>query len=434
MDKTLKIGVFGANRGSYYFDIIMENNGEIVAVCDKHEALLRSARNKLGDSCKYFTDFEEFIKEPMDCIFLANYFHEHAKYAIRCLEMGINVISECTANTTMAEGVALCRAAEKSKAIYMIAENYPYMLFNQEIKRVCESGTLGKIMFAEGEYNHPGSPYFEEKKGIKYTISLKDSLDHWRAYLPATYYVTHSLAPLMAATGAFPKRVTAMPIYIPLPEDCDNFRMTGDKTAVIMTQNDDGSVFRVTGCASFGAHGNSYRVCGTKGQIENVRGGEGRVMLRYNDWEKPEGWEKTDKYYLPELDDKDKALIEKAGHGGGDFFVFREFFKCVREGRPHQFDVYFATAMASVAILAHRSILSGGAPFDVPDFRLEEDKRKWENDWQTPFCYSEGYYENGLVTPNIPCSSKPEYRPTEKQLENYSRWLERYNNGELDEL
>ncbi len=32
----------------------------------------------------------------------------------------------------------------------MLAENYPFMLFNQEMKRVYNGGTLGKAVFAEG--------------------------------------------------------------------------------------------------------------------------------------------------------------------------------------------------------------------------------------------------------------------------------------------
>ena len=223
-----------------------------------------------------------------------------------------------------------------------------------------------------------------------------------------------------------------MPIFMPNPTDSDATKRVGDKTAVMMTQNDDGSVFRITGCASFGAHDNSYRLCCTKGQIENVRGGNGKVMLRYNDWEKPEDKEETN-YYLPELCDKDNELIEKAGHGGGDFFVIREFFRCIREGVQHPFDVYFATTMASVAILGHRSLLAGGAPYDIPDFRLEEDKKKWENDNSTPFYYSEEYDEK-LTSPNIPLSSKPDYKPSQKQLDNFAKWLERYDNGDFDKL
>ena len=185
-------------------------------------------------------------------------------------------------------------------------------------------------------------------------------------------------------TGAMPVRVTAMPVYAPEPTDPLFGLSLGDRAAIVMCQNDDGSVYRVTGCAGFGAHENSYRICGVKGQIENVRGSGGKIMLRYNKWELPEGAQ-TDNYYKPEWDDADKALIEKAGHGGGDFYVIREFFNCIRENRRPEFDVYFATKAASVGILAHRSILNGNMPYDVPDFRKEEDRVKYENDHLSPF-------------------------------------------------
>ena len=67
-------------------------------------------------------------------IILANFFHEHSKYAIKCMEKGIHIFCECISNGTMAEGVELIRAAEKSSSIYFLAENYPQMIFNREIK------------------------------------------------------------------------------------------------------------------------------------------------------------------------------------------------------------------------------------------------------------------------------------------------------------
>lgn len=105
--KKVKIGVFGARRGAAYFFSLLENNADIVAVCDKDEKYLAKAKEKLGNNTKYFKDFDSFIEEPMDAVFLANYFHEHTEYAIRCLERNIHVLSECTSNATMAEGVAL---------------------------------------------------------------------------------------------------------------------------------------------------------------------------------------------------------------------------------------------------------------------------------------------------------------------------------------
>ena len=67
--------------------------------------------------------------------------------------------------------------------------------------------------------------------------------------------------------------------------------MIGKHMSVLSTQNDDGSLFRVTGCARFGGHHNAYRICGTKGQIENLRGMNDQIMLRYNPWNVPEGKE-----------------------------------------------------------------------------------------------------------------------------------------------
>ena len=128
-----------------------------------------------------------------------------------------------------------------------------------------------------------------------------------------------------------------------------------ERAAIITTLNDDNSVFRVTGHATFGGHDNSYRICGQKGMIENVRGSGGKISLSYNEWEKSEGAESRN-FYMPELNDPDEELIRKSGHGGGDFRVIREFINCVKEGRRPVMDEYFATRLASVAIMGHKRL------------------------------------------------------------------------------
>ena len=155
MDK-IKVGIFGYSRGSAYVDSFLQNDAEIVAVCERIPKRIAKAKEKLGENIAIYEDFDDFIEHDMDAVVLANFFHEHTPYAIRCLEKNIHVFSECISNSTMAEGVQLVEAAEKSKAIYMLAENYPYMRFNQEMKRVYEGGTLGKCLYAEGEYCHAG--------------------------------------------------------------------------------------------------------------------------------------------------------------------------------------------------------------------------------------------------------------------------------------
>ena len=411
MKRVIKFGIFGLGRGSTFYNAVLVNNGEIVAVCDRDEEKLTSAAEKLGADVALYRDFDSFLQHPgLEAIFLCNNFHQHAEFAIKALKAGIHVLSECTSNATMADGVALVRAAEKSSAVYMLAENYPFMKFNLEMKRIFDGGTLGKLLFAEGEYNHPLGPDNKE-----YIRSVRPYEKHWRNYLPRSYYITHSLGPLMYITGAIPERICAMPVFSPEHEDMLMGLDVGDKAAIITCLNNDGSVYRVTGCAAFGAHGSSYRICGDKGQVENLLDGTERVLLRYNEWEVPEGLEKINAY-VPDWNDKDSKLITESGHGGSDFFIIRNFFTSIREGTRPFFDVYRATTMASVAILAHRSLLSRGVPYDIPDFHNEADRVRYENDTETPFYTDD-------CEPTLPCCSHPDYKPSEESRERYREIL-----------
>jgi len=408
--KKVKIGILGAGvRGTALAQTFLLLDCEIVAFCEFREERRTVITETFGNDIAIYDDFDAFLNHDMDAVVLANFFHEHAPYAIKCFEKGLHVYSECISNSTMAEGVELIRAWEKSNSVYMLAENYPQMLFNREMKRICDTKTLGKILYAEGEYNHPVDP-----ENVWFQKNYAYYPEHWRNYAPRTYYCTHSLGPIMYATGATPKRVTAFAVHAPIETVAPDARHVGDRVANITTQNDDGSIFRFVGCAAFGGHHVSYRVCGTKGQVENLRGMGNKVMLRYNDWEKPQGTKETE-LYDPEWNDKDEELIKKSGHGGGDYLTARIFINCIKEGKQpeHPYNIHAAVTMSSVAILAHRSMLGGGKPYDIPDFHLEECRKEYENDRLTPFYSADG------KAPNIPCSSHTDYKPTDAQMKKY---------------
>jgi predicted dehydrogenase len=406
----IRVGIFGTGRGiDLARNFLYHNDCEVVALCDNRPNRLENGVKRLGKTVKTYTDFDEFLNSGIDAVVLANFFHEHAPYAIKCFEKNVHVFSECISNGTMAEGVELIRAFEKSKSIYFIAENYPQMFFNREMKRIIDSGALGRIVYAEGEYNHAGKGSTKESKE-----SLVYFEEHWRNYLPRTYYVTHALGPLMRNTGATPKRVTCFPVK----KDATTLAsasQVGDIASTMITLNDDGSVFRFFGHSSFGGTENSYRFCGTKGQVENVRGMGGQLNLLYNEWDKPEELEKCHVQYTPGYNDPQEDLVKQSGHGGGDFITTRMFIECiVKNVQPeHPFDIYGAVNMSSVAILAHRSMMEGGVPYDIPDFTKEEVRKQYENDRATPF-----YYSNGQ-TPTIPCSSDPNYKASEESLKKY---------------
>jgi len=408
MKKKINFGIFGLRRGADFYKAILLNDGNIVAICDREEKKRENAKKELGKDVAIYEDFDAFIEHPgLDAVFLCNNFHQHTEFAIKALEKNIHVLSECTSNATMAEGVALVRAARKSKAIYMLSENYPFMKFNREMSRIFKGGSLGKLLYAEGEYNHPIDP--SDKNKIKIYRPYEK---HWRNFLPRSYYITHSLGPLMYITGAVPVRVTAMPVFAPETPDMLMGLDVGDRAAIITCLNNDDSVFRVTGCAAFGSHENSYRICGVKGQIENLRDGSERILLSYNKWDSQKN-QASSICYMPEWNDKDDKMIELAGHGGSDFLVIREFFECIEQSKQPFFDVYCATTMASVAILSHRSLLERGVPYDIPDFHKEEELTKYEDDTLSPFYGDDG------TPPTLPCCSHPEFKPSKKDIENY---------------
>lgn len=411
--EKIRIGIFGAGRGmNIAANLKLIDSCEVVSLCENIKERAQKAIKDFGREIPVYENFDEFLESGIDAVVIANFFHEHTPYAIKCFEKNIHVFCECISNGTMAEGVSLLRAYEKSKSVFMLAENYPQMKFNREMKRICDGGTLGKVLYAEGEYNHPFEPdCYDFNKDCVYFVK------HWRNFLPRSYYVTHSLAPIMWATGATPKRLTAFPVFSPAKEKA-TARHVGDRAAVITTYNDDGSVFKFTGCAAFGAHHNAYRICGENGQIENLRGMGEKVMLRYSAWAIPEGKDEVN-LYDPEWNDPDEEFIENSGHGGGDYIVARMFLDCIKSGKEpeHPYDIYSAVNMASVAILAHRSILNNGMPYDIPDFHNEECRKQYENDRETPFYGSDG------SEPTIPCCSENNYKPTEEQIKKYEETL-----------
>ncbi len=393
MGNRLKIGIFGAWRGTSYINILKDfSDAYVYAICDKDEEKLNSAKANCEPDVKIYNNPDEFFDCGMDAVILCNYFHEHASYAIKAMKKGIHVLSETTSASTLKECVNLCRTVESTGCTYALAENYPYMLPNLELERLYKGGTLGKVLYAEGEYVHPCSI-----DDLKY---LSPNPLHWRAWCPRTYYLTHSLAPLMMMTDTMPKAVNAKSVHSEVFEENlvkPGIRQVSDAVSIMLVQMDNGALFRITACAAFAPHGNWYRLACECGGAENVRGNNEKVRLEYNGWCKPEGAELS-KIYTPEWP-SNKELAEKAGHGGGDFWVVYNFIQSLKNGTQPYFDVYRGATMSAVGILGWRSSMEHGKEYIIPDFRNEEERSVYANDDLSPFPD-----ENGKAT--LPCTSK----------------------------
>ena len=378
--EKLKIGVFGLFRGLEY---VKQFNGRpdttVAAVCDRDEERVKEAVSLCKENVKICGSFEELLESGIDAVYIANCFHEHARCAILAMRHGIDVLSECTSAVTMQECVELWETVEETGRKYMLAENEPYAKQNLELARVYREGSLGPLLYAEGEYNH----YIEEGSE-KHIPGLCDGKYHWRKYMPRTYYLTHSLGPLMFMTGEKPVSVSTIAVH---SENAPTDWMVKDAFAQMSCMTDKGSLFRFTGWTSLpGGYG--FRVVGENGLAETGRGLRNYVSLIYKDHKVPKGLHERELYEpgWPSSNEK----VSASAHGGADWWVAKAFADYVLRGETPFFDYKCGILMSAVAILGWRSVLENGKTLEIPDFSKKEVRDFYRNDDLSPFPDSEG--------------------------------------------
>ena len=375
MDRKIRFGVFGTWRGLAYIRAIqMTDEAEVVAIFDKDPDKIERAKPCCAPGVKVASSFDDLLDSGIDALVLCNYFPEHAPYAIKALKKGIHVFSETTPAATLKQCVELVEAVEESGKLYALAENYPYSRANMEIARVYQSGSLGRVIFAEGEYVHPMS----DKESSYYAPDA----NHWRKHNPKTYYSTHALTPLMVATGLMSRRVIGKIAARPKADGSG----VEDAAGIILVEMEGGALFRVSGSCSFGPHGNWYRLGCEKGGIESVRGTSDKVRLVYNEWNLTDETKDfgTECVYSPFVDELGKKALS-TGHSGGDFWVTWHFIQAILGKEQPAVDVYHSAAISAVGILAWRSVLEDSKQMDIPDFRCKADRDRVRDDDLNPF-------------------------------------------------
>ena len=389
MGKKIRLGVFGAGRGAGLAGLAGKAGFEIVAVCDVSEMMCRHAQKVFGPDgagIVYYSDYDKFLEHDFDAVLIANYATQHAPAAIKALKAGKHVMSECMAFFTMGEALELVEAVEQSDRVYYFSENYPYSVRNLEMTRRFRSGEMGKFIYGEAEYVHPTD--------AKERAELTSGPDHWRAWLPVTYYCTHSMGPIMRITGSRPVRVNGFVV----PHDFDDHALRGgnikldDAMSILMCQMDNGALVKIMPCAKLRDHGNRVRICGNQGVMEWTQADDRLLRVRKMKYDRaPEEPEHV--FYAPQFP-AEYQDAGKAGHGGGDYFTSRYFAAAIRGEIQPDIDVYQAVDMTSIGILGYKSALEHGTPQEVVDFRDKVAREKFRGDDWNP-------------DPARPCKNKP---------------------------
>ena len=375
--KKVKIGVFGAFRGmSMVNQILDRTDAELVAVCDKFEPGLdncRKAAEEAGlNNVGYYTDFEDFIRhEDMDAVVLANYAYQHAPYAIRLLDSGRHVLSECLTCANMKEAVDLIEAVERNPhLVYSYGENYCFTASRLEMKRRYENGDIGELLYAEGEYRHDCSNWWPNlTRGEK---------DHWRNLCQSTFYCTHAIGPILYMTGLRPVKVSGFE-----SQSADymwNLGAARGIAGVIMMTLNNGAIFKSLNGELKHVNPSNYEINGTRGAMHDLE--DGRMEIYYEGEGVGNGCGQRETYTPEPL----IAEAANSGHGGADFYTTHYFIKAIQgdeDARKAIIDVYTAVDMCIPGILAFRSICNGNCSIDIPNLRNKEERDAYRND---TFC------------------------------------------------
>jgi len=382
MSKVFKIGIFGLGHGGGAAEIFSTEfeSTTVSAVCEKDPEKVEKARRYLPADVQIFDDFDEFIKSDLDAVYLANYFHEHAKFAIKAMEAGVAVLSETTAAPTLGECVDLVETAERTNGKYMLAANCLYFPAVHAMKPMIEKEEYGKVLYAEAEYIHG-----TDAKSYDEVPDPDPENIHWRYLEPTCMYNMHTLGPLMYITGTTPVKVMCKAFHTPdFSKETKRYR--DSEGAVVITEMDNGAIFNTTGCNGYHPNSKWYRVACEHGTMETVRYDQHEDLLHIS----PRGHEVKQLLFnwrtsgaAPEGFNNPNA--NKYGHGGIDYFMCY-YFKEYLEGKIEPFlNVYRAAALSATGILAWYSALTG-KEYDVPDFTKKEDRDKIRNDYRTPFA------------------------------------------------
>lgn len=391
--KELRLAFIGVgSRGRTMLGQMLHVPGwKAVAICDIDKGNLQKAidmvDSKMGNKPEGYwrgpEDYKRMVeRDDIDAVFIATPAQMHARMSIDCMNAGKHVGTEVPAAYTLDECWELVNVKEKTGLHFMLLENYTYMRSNMMVMNMIKEGIFGKTYYAECSYIHDCSSLRYDSKGDL----------TWRGELKrdgfGNLYPTHAIGPIAKSINinrgdAF-KRLTS---YMSKPTALHEYAVkrfgkdseaakidfkAGDMCSTqIQTYN--GSLINIQYDTDSKRPWNCfYMIQGSNGIFDSRKG----IYLEGKS--KNEQWDTIDSYYS-QYDHpywkQDGETAKKTGHGGGDYFVVREFIESLIEDREPWIDVYDAVAWSAIAELSQQSIINDNAALDFPDFT----RGKWKD-------------------------------------------------------
>lgn len=400
--KNVKIGVIGLGQRGYSVlvsNLVRFDDVDIVALCDVYEDRVERAVDAVKKAkgytplgtCNYK---EVFNVDGIDAVYVATSWETHIEISIYSMKKGIPVACEVGGAYSLEECFELVHTYEETRTPFAFMENCCFNNSELMATAAVRAGALGRIVHCSGAYSH----------------DLRQEISHgnlWRHYRLNNYrhrncenYPTHELGPIAKILNinrgnrflslvSVASKAEGLKEYIedkklyekdPTLKDAD-FKQ-GDVVNTIITCEGGETILLTLDTTLPRSYSRAFTVRGTKGMYEMDTNSfffdgmaEDFDTCAYYKRCIDNGEEYKERF-MPrswlEADEEQKA----SGHGGMDYFIFREFVDCIKEGRAFPIDVYDAAAWMSITCLSEISIANNGVPQGIPDFTNGEYKTR----------------------------------------------------------
>jgi len=366
MAEIVNIGIVGACGRGKSFKGACEANPflNIHAVCDVNAEKLEEARVNLGAAEKYL-DYDDMLeKSDIRAVIVATPMPLHVPMAVAALKRDLHVLSEVPAAVSVEECRTLVETCNKSKGVYMMAENATYMKPCALVRELVRKGLFGETYYAEGEYLH-------ELKGLNEITRWRRK---WQTGVNGITYGTHSLGPILQwMPGDRVVSVCCAGSGHHYKDPRGDYYENEDSCVMLCKMAKGGLVkIRVDMLSDRPHCMNGYSLQGTDGAYESARapGERDKIWLRSIS-EKPE-WhdlKELEEEHLPEYWRRDSDAAAKAGHGGSDYFEVMDFAEAILGRKPSPIGIHEAMDMTLPGLVSQASIEQGGKWLPVPDSR-----------------------------------------------------------------
>lgn len=345
-DRKIRVGIvgYGVCKFGAKFGFQNHPNVEVAAVSDLFPE--RCAELAKETNCtKTYPSLEELVKDDsIEAVFVATDAPNHARHCMEVLRHEKHVASAVPAVFgSLEEAEVLFDAVKKSGKKYMMFETSCFREDLYSMRQLYKAGSLGEIVYAEGEYWH----YSE--KGI-------DSFKNWRHGMPPQWYPTHSDAYYVGVTDGSFKEVSCLgrPGTMERYQKGNNRYNNPFATEISFYRTSEGGMARMSRSSDTPGHGFGA-------ESGRVRGLKGSFYGQYNGFDQD----------LPDL--IRPALppgVPAGGHGGSHGRLMDEFVTAILLDRKPLVDIATSLNMTVGGIVAHQSALKDGEWLKIPHYTL----------------------------------------------------------------